>query len=282
MQGKAGWGFAGRRDAGGVLARRVWARLWFDPARDNVLVLGASPGGLVVAAAVAAGTEADLDVVAACPIASPARFAHSVGAVTATGPAALARRSLDRTRLSASAFGSALVAARQRARARELAWRGYVPPSMIAGRTVVVVDDGLGVGVNALAVMRHVRRRRPALLLFAAPVCAKGFARALAALADEVIFVFSPPDMVMAGAFYARLTPVSDGNIRALLSARQRRSRRGFGINSVLDAGVAADVPIQLGHGEHSSQLKVRPRDAQPAAGRVSTALGRQQQAESA
>lgn len=251
MEGEAGWRFASRRDAGAELARRVWARLWWDPARDDVLVLAASPGGLVVAAPVAAGVHAELDVVAASPISSPDRFAHSIGAVTATGPAVLARRSWQRTVPSAAALDSAVAAARQRARARELALRGYVPSLMIAGRTVVVVDDGLGIGVNALAVMRHVRRRRPARLLFAAPVCAKGFARALKALADEVISVVSPPGKVMAGAFYARLGPVSDGFVRPLLSAPQSAPQ---------SASLPASLPASLSSHRPKASKAVRQR----------------------
>jgi putative phosphoribosyl transferase len=234
MADTGGWRFAGRGDAGRELARRVWARLWWGQSRQDVLVLGASPGGLVVAAPVAVGVRAELDVVAVCPIASPDRFAHGIGAVTATGPAALVRGSLDSARpadagtgsghgaaLSATAIGSAVLAARRQARAREMAWRGYVPPSRIAGRTVIVVDDGLGIGVNALAVLRHVLRRRPARLLFATPVCTKARAQALATLAEEVISLVTPPGATMAGRFYAHLAPVSDGEVRRLLPARQ-------------------------------------------------------------
>lgn len=221
MRKEAGRNFASRRDAGCELARRVWARLWCDPAREDVLVLGASPGGLVVAATVATGVQAELDGVAVSPIASPHRFGYSVGAVTATGPPVLLRRSLDRSGMSAAAVDSAIAVARQQARARELVWRGYLPPSRITGRTVVVVDDGLGLGVNALAVVRHVLRHRPARLLFATPVGAKAYTRTLAALVDEVISVVAPRGMAMAGAFYEHLAPVSDGDVRALLSARR-------------------------------------------------------------
>jgi len=183
----------------------------------------------VVAAPVAAAAQAELDVVAVCPVASPDRFAHSIGAVTATGPPVLVRRLLDRSGLPAAAIDSAVAAARQRARARERELRGYVSPSPLAGRTVIVVDDGLGMGVNALAVVRRVLRHRPAHLMFATPVCAKPCTRALAALADEVISVVAPPSMVMAGSFYAHLAPVSDGEVRRLLArtAPERVERIG-------------------------------------------------------
>lgn len=220
MGARAEWRFVGRQDAGRELARRVWARLWGDPGRENALVLGASPGGLMVAAPVAAGVQARLDAVAVCPIAIPDRFAHSLGAVTPTGPPVLARRSVARTDLPAAAIGSAVAAARQRARARELELRGYVPLPAIAGRTVIVVDDGLGIGVNALAVLRHVLRHHPGRLLFATPVCTKARARALGVLADEVISVVAPTDTLMAGSLYADLAPVSEAEIRAVLSAR--------------------------------------------------------------
>jgi predicted phosphoribosyltransferase len=177
----------------------------------------------MVAAPVAAGLRAELDAVAVCPIAGPRRSGHSIGAVTASGPPVFVRRSLDGSGLSAAAVDSAVAVARQQARKRELALRGYVPPSMIAGRTVIVVDDGLGIGVNALAVVRHVLRRRPARLLFAAPVCAMAYARTLAALADEVISVAAPPGAVMAGSFYAQLAPVDDGDVRPLLLAGPKK-----------------------------------------------------------
>lgn len=218
----AGRRFTGRPDAGHELARRLWARLWGEPAREDVLVLGASPGGLVVAAPVAAALQAELDVVAVTPIAIPDRFAHSVGAVTVTGPPVLARRSLARAGLSAGAVDEAVSLARRRSRSRELALRGFAPPPMIAGRTVIIVDDGLGIGVNALAAVRRVRRHGPARLLFATPVCVKASARALAAaLAGEVISVITSPGTTMAGIFYADLPPVSDSEIRPLLSARR-------------------------------------------------------------
>jgi predicted phosphoribosyltransferase len=241
MRGQASFRFANRREAGCELARSVWARLRCDPAGADALVLGASPGGLVVAAPVAAGAQAELDMVTVCPIARPGRFGHSLGAVTTTGPAVLVRESRDRqprdrgsrdrgsrgeAGLQAAAIVSAVAVARQRTRTRDLALRGNRPPSMIAGRTVVVVDDGLGIGVNALAALRHVVRHRPARLWFATPVCLEPCVGALAALADDVISVVTTPGGAMAGSFYADLAPVSDDHVRQLLSTRRPRASK--------------------------------------------------------
>jgi predicted phosphoribosyltransferase len=188
-----------------------------------VLVLAASPGGLVVAAPVAAALQAELDVVAVTPIAIPGRCGHSVGAVTVTGPPVLARRSLARAGLPAAAVEEAVSLARLRSRTRERALRGFAAPPAIAGRTVIIVDDGLGIGVKALAAIRRVRRHGPARLLFATPVCVEASARALrAALAGEIISVVTSPGSMMAGAFYRDLRPASDAEVSPLLSPRRR------------------------------------------------------------
>jgi putative phosphoribosyl transferase len=76
------------------------------------------------------------------------------------------------------------------------------PPVGIAGRTVVVVDDGIATGATMRVALRAVRRRGPASLVLAAPVAAAETLAALAGEADETVCVAAPRGLGAIGFYY--------------------------------------------------------------------------------
>jgi predicted phosphoribosyltransferase len=94
----------------------------------------------------------------------------------------------------------------------------------IAGRTVIVVDDGLATGATAQAAVRSLRPRAPRRIVFAAPICSGDGAAALRRVADDVECLECPPEMQAVGWWYQDFSPTTDAEVvRCLREAAARR-----------------------------------------------------------
>ena len=98
-------------------------------------------------------------------------------------------------------------------------YRGGRPPLDVAGRTVIIVDDGLATGGTARSALRAVRARGARRLVLAVPVGAPESVAALQAEADHVVCVLQPRDLRAVGEWYESFRPTDDGEVLALLAA---------------------------------------------------------------
>lgn len=103
---------------------------------------------------------------------------------------------------------------------RRLAPLGDRPGVAIAGRAVIVVDDGLATGSTARAALGVVRARGAEYVVLAVPVAPRTTVRELAAVADAVVAVATPSRMWAIGAFYDDFTQTTDKEVVRLLSRR--------------------------------------------------------------
>ncbi|MEU7527545.1 phosphoribosyltransferase family protein [Saccharothrix sp. NPDC042600] len=202
--------FADRADAGRVLARAVRRIEWTDP-----LVLGLARGGVPVAHEVALALGAELDVAVARKIGAPGRPEFGVGAVTADGEPIFDGRALAYLGVSVADLAGVVEEERREARRRLDVYRAGRP--VLAGRDVLVVDDGLATGVTARAALREARRGDPRRLVLAVPVGAAEAVRDLAAVADLVVCPRERADFRSVGRFYRRFDQTTDAEVLALL-----------------------------------------------------------------
>ncbi len=207
--------FADRRDAGRALGARLAGTLTGD-----VVVLGLPRGGAVVAAEVAAALGAPLDVLLVRKLGLPRQPELAMGAVAAIGDAVETVRS-ERVLTAAGVDDATFAAVRDRElaelRRREAAYRGDRPPPDVAGRTVVLVDDGLATGSTLRAALRALAGARPARTVVAVPVGSPEAVRELGGLADEVVCLLAPPSLRAVGGAYVRFAQTSDDEVRELL-----------------------------------------------------------------
>jgi putative phosphoribosyl transferase len=212
--------FLDRAEGGARLAEALLAYRGAHP-----LVLGIPRGGVVTAAEVARRLDAELDVVVARKLGAPTQPELAIGAVTANGG-----RYLNDDLIGEIGVGDAYIEAesarkREEARERERRYRGDRPPLAIAGRVVIVVDDGLATGATMRAALRSVRAAGPARLIAAIPVGAKESCDALAAEADEVVCVTQPDPFYAVGMHYEQFAATSDDEVCEILAAPRPLAR---------------------------------------------------------
>lgn len=210
--------FRDRLDA----ARRLLALL--DRYRGAMaVVLGIPRGGVPMAALIAEGLDAELDVLLVHKLPAPGNPELAIGAVDESGRVWLnpeaqvlgvpeeyistqARRELERL---------------EQRRERYSRGRPAIP---LAGRTVIVVDDGVATGSTLIAGLRAVRHRRPARLAAAVGVAPTQTLQRLQREADQVVCAYDTDLFYAVGAFFRDFPPVSDEEVMRLLAGRQAPS----------------------------------------------------------
>ena len=204
-----------RTHAGRALAEAVRNRV----ARDGVLVLALPRGGAPVAAPVAAALEAPLDVVVVRKLGAPGREELALGAIASGGARHLNHEIIGSLGVDAATIAD--IAEREEAelRRRERAYRGDRPALDVAGRGIVLVDDGLATGATMLAAAEAIRAAGASSIVVAVPVGAPDSVEKLerSPAVDEVICPMQPAMFMGVGQWYDRFDQVSDDEVRAIM-----------------------------------------------------------------
>ena len=247
--------FIDRADAGRQLAAKL-AHL-----RDaNVVVLGLPRGGVPVAAEVASALSAPLDVIVVRKLGAPNQPELGMGAI-GEGGARVINDEVVRV-VGASERDVADVERRERAELDRRARRFRADHARLelAGRTVVIVDDGLATGSTARAACQVARAHGAARVVLAVPVAPPEWQYALGDAADEYVCLETPASFYAVGQAYVDFSQTEDDDVVAIL-ARARRYARG----APSDAGIAMrerddDVVVIAGDYRLEGHLRVPAR----------------------
>lgn len=204
--------FLDREDAGRQLAV---ALAHYRGAQPLVLAIprGAVPIGRIVAEAL----DGELDVVLVRKLGAPGNPEFAIGAVDEQGAVLLNE---DAAQVGASDAYVRQIAQRELAliRARRACYRPGQPLVAVAGRTVIVIDDGLATGATMVAALQAVRAQGPARLVCAVPVAASDSLERVAALVDETVCLATPRPFYAVGQYYLEFTGVTDDEVIDLLA----------------------------------------------------------------
>ena len=212
--------FLDRVEAGGLLAEVVTSLV-----RPPVLVLGVPRGGVVVAARVAARLGAPLDVVVPRKVGAPGNPELAVGAV-ADGVSAIDEPAIRRLGLDLAAVRAEVARQTAEVARRTAAYRKGLPPLQLAGRTAVLVDDGVATGWTCAAAASFPRRAGAARVVVAVPVGPPGLAERLAPVVDEVVVLVTPDPYLNVGQVYERFPQVDDDEVLRCLDQGRAPSPR--------------------------------------------------------
>lgn len=206
--------FRDREEAGRILAARLGA--WAT--RDDPIVLALPRGGVPVAAEVAKALKLPLDVIVVRKLGVPGEPEFAMGAIASGGVRVLNEDVVRMLGIDAGTIEDAARAEGVELERRERLYRGDRPRPALAGRTVIVVDDGLATGATMRAAVTALRRQAPARIVVAVPVGAPDTCAQLRGLADEVIAVHMPEHFVAVGRWYSNFGQTEDEEVQRLLA----------------------------------------------------------------
>lgn len=209
--------FRDRVDAGRELA----AALGSYARRPDAIVLGLPRGGVPVAHEVASALDLPLDVLVVRKLGVPGHEELAMGAVASGGAMFLNRDIVDRLRLRDDRLQSVVSRELAELKRRERAYRGDREQLDLAGKTVLLIDDGIATGATVISAVEAARSAGAGRVVVAAPVGAPDSVARLRTVADDVVCPHTPPDFGSVGEWYAAFGQTSDEEVRALLSARR-------------------------------------------------------------
>lgn len=212
--------FANRRDAG----RRLAAAL-ADLAQERPVVLALPRGGVPVGYEVAQALDAPLDVLMVRKIGAPGHEEYGIGALVDGAAAQIVIDEAAARAVGASQDYIDRIVARELAeieRRRKL--YNISAPIQIAGRCVILVDDGIATGATVRAALKGLAKVQPAKIVLAVPVAARDTLQTLAADCDRIVCLAMPDPFYAVGMHYLDFGQTDDREVIALLAASRKSS----------------------------------------------------------
>ncbi|MGZ5378865.1 MAG: erythromycin esterase family protein [Mycobacterium sp.] len=206
--------FRDRREAGRVLAGLLGAYR----GREGVIVLGLPRGGIPVAWEVAAALAAPLDAFVVRKLGAPGHEEFAVGALASGGRVVVNDDVLRALKVTPQQLRDVAEREGRELIRRETAYRGGRPPLDLAGKTVILVDDGLATGASMFAAVQALREKEPAEIVIAVPAAPESTCREFSAIVEDVVCASMPTPFLAVGESFWDFRQVSDQEVRDLLA----------------------------------------------------------------
>lgn len=212
--------FKDRIDAGRKLAK---ALLYLKS--KTTVVLALPRGGVVLGAEVARELRAPLGLILVRKIGHPASSEYAIGAI-AEGEDPIYNES-EFVTINKGWLETAEILARELIEdRRELYFEAGINQPQLAGKTVIIVDDGMATGLTMKAAVLAIKDKHPAQIIVAVPVAPQDSVDMIGSITDEVIVLDDTKNFMGAiGAHYERFGQVDDIQVRTILA--KFKNKRG-------------------------------------------------------
>jgi predicted phosphoribosyltransferase len=207
-----------RTDAG----RQLAAELAVYANRPDVVVLALPRGGVPVAFEVASALRAPLDVFIVRKLGLPGHEEFAMGAIASGGVRVLDDDAIRVFDVSQAVIEDVTAAEQRELERRERQYRGDRPPPEVAGRAVILVDDGLASGSTMRAAVEALRQESAARVIVAVPVAPPETCDAIRDIVDDIVCVRTPEPFHAVGRWYQDFSQTSDDEVRSLLDEAAR------------------------------------------------------------
>jgi putative phosphoribosyl transferase len=215
--------FTDRAEAGRMLGERLQ-----HLARPQPVVLALPRGGVPVASEIARTLRAPIDLLLVRKIGAPGQPELAAGAVL-DGEAprmVLNQRVVDALGMSQAEIAEAVGRETEEIERRRRAWMQGRKPIPLAGRTAIIVDDGVATGSSVEVALQAVQAVSPARLVIAMPVAPSNTAARLRRFCDEAVFLRVEPDFLSVGSYYVDFHQLDDEEMIELLDRVWRQPPR--------------------------------------------------------
>jgi putative phosphoribosyl transferase len=205
--------FADRAEAGRLLA----GRLTSYRNREDVVVLALPRGGVPVAVELAAELGVALEVFVVRKLGVPGHDELAFGAIASGGTRVVNRQITEHLHLTPDLIASVERRERRELERRELLYRGGRGPIELAGKTAILVDDGLATGATMRAAVAAARELGAARVVVAVPTGAPDSCAHVREAADELVCLLTPSPFFAVSLWYDRFEQLTDAEVRQLL-----------------------------------------------------------------
>jgi predicted phosphoribosyltransferase len=187
---------------------------------------------------VARALSAPLDVFLVRKLGVPGREELAMGAIASGGVTVLNDEVLSQIDIPPETVAAVAEREKMELARRDREYRGRRPFPAVAGRTVILVDDGLATGSTMRAAAAALRAMGPARIVIAVPVAAPQTCASLGTQVDEIICLLTPEPFYAVGLWYEDFAPTADAEVRLLLHGEPALSP-----DPDVAAGPSADIP---------------------------------------
>lgn len=195
-----------------------------DFQEEEILVLGLTRGGVVVAHEVAQELGAPWDILVVKKIGAPGNPELALGAVGPDKVVIWDEKLCQRVGVDEETKGEMLKSKSYEREEKEKFLRQGRKLLSLEGKMVILVDDGIATGATTLTAVRWVQTQRPKKTILAVPVAPPDALEKLINEVDEIICLETPWDFAAVGQFYEDFPQVSDEEVRKIFHETNRWS----------------------------------------------------------
>jgi putative phosphoribosyl transferase len=195
--------------------------------RNDVIVLALPRGGVPVGFEIAQRLNAPLDVFVVRELGLPGHPELAMGAIASGGVRVLNDVVVYELDIPKSVIDAVARDEERELSRREMVYRGHGESLTVAGKTVILVDDGIATGSTMRAAARGIRHQQPARLIVAAPVASQAATNELRSEVDELVVLLTPREFTAVGQWYQNFEQTTDQEVTVLLAAARRQRSAG-------------------------------------------------------
>ena len=213
--------FKNRMEAGKLLGKKLAAEKFGG---GNTVVIGLLRGGIPVAYEIAAILKSPLDVALVRKIGAPNQEELAIGAVVdgKSPKVYLNELLISRINIPQGYLERMEQIKLQEIREREKIYRRGAEKIDVAGKTAIIVDDGIATGASVMVVIEAVKDEKPAKVIVAVPVIAADTMRELRKAVDKVVVLSAPEEFYSVGEFYEDFSQTTDEEVLYLLQKSKK------------------------------------------------------------
>lgn len=186
----------------------------------NTLVLALPRGGVPVAYQIARALHVPLDLFIVRKLGVPGYEELAMGALAMNNVQIFNQEIVKLYNINQKQIDAVIKREQEELDRRMRAYRGDRPPLAIAGKTIILVDDGVATGATLKVAIKAIRSQKPKKLIVAVPVADPKISQEIAALVDEFYCPLQPSHLQAVGAWYTDFSQTSDEEVSELLNSK--------------------------------------------------------------